>query len=217
MSISVFLVDDHAVMRDGLRMLLEAQPDIEVIGEAGDGLEAVDQIVPLCPDVVVVDIAMPGLNGIEVVHRIREDCPKTQFLILSMHSTAEYIFRALQAGVQGYVLKESAGGEVVDAVYSVHAGRRYLSQEISDKVITSFVSQNPLASEESPLKRLSPREREILQLVVEGSTRTEIADRLALSPKSVDTYRHRLMEKLGVGDLPGLVKFAIQHGLTSLE
>ena len=214
--IRVFLADDHAVVRDGLRFLLEAQRDIKVVGDAADGRDAVRQVQQLCPDVVVMDIAMPELNGIEAARQISETCPSAQVVILSMHSTAEHIFQALQAGARGYLLKESAGIEVVNAVRAVHAGRRYLSQRISDKMIDDYVRQREAVAK-SPLARLSPREREILQLVVEGKSSAEIAAILSLSSKTVETYRSRLMRKLGISDLPGLVKFAIQHGLTPLE
>ena len=217
MSITVFLVDDHAVVRDGLRFLLEAQPDIEVIGNASNGRDATERVPRICPDVVVMDIAMPALNGIEATRRITEACPSTQVIILSMHSTSEHIFRALQAGARGYLLKESAGVEVADAVRVVHAGRRYLSGAISDRLVDDYVRQRQTTKAKGPLARLSPREWEILQLVVEGESNAEIADTLGLSPKTVETYRSRLMQKLGIGNLPTLVKFAIQHGLTSLE
>jgi len=217
MSITVFLADDHAVVRDGLRFLLEAQQDIEVVGDAANGRDAVRQVAQLNPAVVILDIAMPELNGIEAAGQIRETCPSTQVIILSMYSTAEHVFRALQAGARGYLLKESAGIEVVNAVRAVHLGRRYLSQKISDQVIDDYVRQRGDAETESPLARLSPREREILQLVVEGQSSVEIAEVLFLSPKTVETYRSRLMQKLGINNLPGLVKFAIQHGLTPLE
>jgi DNA-binding NarL/FixJ family response regulator len=217
MTIRVFLVDDHAIVRDGLRMLLEAQPDIKVIGEAGDGLEAIRLAMPLSPDVMIVDIDIPKLNGIEVVHRVVEDCPSTRCLVLSMHSTKQHILRALKAGVMGFVVKESAGDEVVDAVRAVHAGHRHLSREISDQVIADFVSHPLHTVATNLLEHLTQREREVLQLLVEGLSRNDIADHLSLSPKTVDTHRNNLMEKLGINDLPGLVKFAIQQGLTSLE
>jgi DNA-binding NarL/FixJ family response regulator len=217
MSITVFLADDHAVVRDGLRFLLDAQPDIEVIGDAADGRDAVRQVAQLCPDVVILDISMPELNGIEAATRIREICPSAHVIMLSMHSTTEHVFRALQAGARGYLLKESAGVEVANAVRAVLAGRRYLSQKISDQVFDDYVRQREAAAAKSPLARLSPREREVLQLVVEGKSSAEVADVLFLSPKTVETYRSRLMQKLGVSDLPSLVKFAIQHGLTPLE
>jgi DNA-binding NarL/FixJ family response regulator len=177
--IKVLLADDHAVVRDGLRVLLEAQSDISVVGDVANGREAVRFVLQQHPDVVVLDIAMPELNGIEATQQIHDASPSTQVLILSMHSTTEHIFRALQAGARGYLLKESAGTEVLD--------------------------------------NLSPRERQILQLVVEGKSSAEAAAMLFLSPKTVDTYRSRMMQKLGIGDLASLVKFAIQHGVTQLD
>ncbi len=216
LAITVFLADDHAVVRDGLRVLLEAQPDISVVGDAANGRDAVHQVTQLCPNVVVMDIAMPELNGIEATQQIYEACPSAQVIILSIHSTTEHIFRALQAGARGYLLKESAGIEVVNAVRAVHAGHRYLSQKISDRLIDDYVRQRR-ASDVSPLTRLSPREREVVQLVVEGKSNAEIAGILSLSLKTVETYRSRLMRKLGISDLPSLVKFAVQHGLTPLE
>lgn len=217
MSITVFLADDHAVVRDGLRSLLEAQTDIKVIDAAADGRETVRQVAQFCPDVVVMDIAMPELNGIETTWEIGKICPSTQIVILSMHSTTEHIFRALQAGARGYLLKESAGIEVVNAIRAVYAGHRYLSQEISDQLIDDYVFQRQTTEAKSPLARLSPREREVLQLIAEGKSNTQIADILSLSSKTVGTYRSRLMRKLGINDLPALVRFAIQHGLTPLE
>jgi len=216
MSIKVFLADDHTVVRDGLRFLLEAQPDITVVGDAADGREAVRRVELLHPEVVIMDIAMPELNGIEAAQQICEVCPSTRVVILSMHSTSEHIFRAFQAGVCGYLLKESAGVEVVNAVRAVHTGQRYLSQKISNQVLDDYMRQREIADARSPLAALSPREREVLQLVVEGKSSADIAGILFISPNTVDTYRSRLMRKLDVSDLPGLVKFAIQHGLTSL-
>jgi len=212
--ISVLLADDHAVVRDGLRALLEAQADIEVVGDAANGREVLRLAQQLHPDVVVMDIAMPELNGVEATQQMHDAYPSTQVLILSMHSTTEHIFRALQAGARGYLLKDSAGAEVVDAVRVVHAGRRYLSQKIAATVIDDYIAERHRAS---PLESLSSRERQILQLVAEGKSSTEIAAILFLSPKTVDTYRSRLMHKLDIGDLPSLVKFAIQHGVTQLD
>ena len=213
----VFLADDHAVVRDGLRFILEAQSDITVAGDASDGRRAVNQVQKLKPDVVVMDIAMPELDGIEATRQIRKACPLTEIVILSVHSSAEHIFRALQAGAHGYLLKESAGKEVVSAVRSVYIGRRYLSQKIAETMIDDYIRQRQAPGPKTPLERLSPREREVLQLVVEGKSSKEIAIILHLSPKSVETYRSRLMQKLNLDDLPSLVKFAIQHGLTPLE
>jgi DNA-binding NarL/FixJ family response regulator len=214
MTITVFVADDHPVVCNGLRFLLESQPDIRVTGTAADGRSAVQQIERLRPDVVIMDIAMPELNGIEATWQIRQRCSATQVVILSMHSTAEHVFRALQAGAQGYLLKESAGMEVVAAVRSVHIGRRYLSRRIVETMPEVALRPPEDVRDISPLERLSPREREVLQLVVEGKSSAVIADILCLSPKTVETYRSRLMRKLGISDLPALVKFAIEHGLT---
>jgi DNA-binding NarL/FixJ family response regulator len=215
--IRVFLADDHTVVREGLRLLLESQNDITVVGEAGDGHDVVKQVQHLCPDVVVMDIVMPEMNGIEATEQIHKTCPSTQVVILSMHATSEHIFRALKAGAKGYLLKESAGKEVIKAVRSVNSGRRYLSQQISETLIEDYINEHDLAHEISPLDRLSAREREILQLVAEGRSSIEIAETLQLSPKTIETYRSRLMQKLGISDIPSLVKFAIQHGITPLK
>jgi DNA-binding NarL/FixJ family response regulator len=215
--ISVFLADDHAVVRDGLRVLLEDQPDMRVIGDAADGREALDGIERLGPDVAVLDIAMPELNGIEVAREVRELSPETAVVVLSMHSTSEHVFRALEAGARGYVVKESAGAEVVEAVRAVHGGRRFLSDRVSDHLIDDYVRQQSATTASSPLSRLSPRETEVLQMVVEGKTSAEIAESLFLAPSTVETYRSRLMSKLHIDNLPALVRFAILHGLTPLE
>jgi len=217
MKIRVFLADDHTVVRDGLRLILEAQEDITVVGEAADGHQAIDRVLKAKPDVVIMDIAMPGLNGIEATLQILKSCPSVKVLILSMHSSPEYISRALKAGAFGFLLKESAGKEVVRAVKTIYLGHRYLCQKISEAVINDYIDLQEAAPARSPLTRLSPREREVLQLVTEGKTTKEIGQMLFLSPKTVETYRSRLMVKLGIKDVPGLVKFAIQHGITSLE
>lgn len=213
MAITVLIADDHAVVRDGLRLLLESQPDIRVVGEVADGREALAETLRLNPDVVVMDLAMPHLNGADATAQITEKNESTRVVMLSMYSTVEHVYRALQAGAMGYLRKESAGAEVVEAVRSVHAGRRYLSQKITESVVDNYIRKRSL---ESPLESLSVREREILQYVVEGKSGVEIAKLLHLSPKTVDTYRSRMMTKLGISDLPGLVKFALQHGLTTL-
>ena len=217
MSITVFLADDHAIVRDGLRFLLNAQSDITVVGDAADGREAVRQVTRLQPNIAILDITMPELNGIEAAHQIRQLCPTVQVIMLSMHGNIEHVIHALQAGAYGYLLKESAGMEVVNAVRVVHTGHRYLSQKISDTLIDDYTRQSHDMEDKSPLASLSPREREVMQLVVEGKSNPKIADLLSISPKTVETYRSRLMQKLNISDLPSLVKFAIQHGLTPLE
>lgn len=217
LTISVFLADDHAVVRDGLQTLLEIEERLTVIGSASNGRDAVRQVIKLHPDVVVMDISMPELNGIDATRQILDECPRTRVIILSMHATREHIQRALQAGAKGYLLKESAGAEVVRAVYSVYTGSRYLSQPVSEILIDDYLNSHQSDKQSSPLDRLSTREREILQLVVEGNSSAKIADTLCLSPKTVETYRSRIMAKINVRDLPGLVKFAIRNGLISIE
>jgi len=214
-SITVFLVDDHTIVRDGLRYLLEAQKNIRVVGEAPDGREAIRKVKRLRPDIVIMDILMAGLNGIEAAGQICRECPATRVIMLSMQSSSESIVRALKAGASGYLLKESAGRELVNAIHEVHAGRRYLSPKVSEQVIGACL--NRAEEMRDPLASLSRREREVLQLVVEGRTSAEIADTLFLSVKTVETYRSRLMQKLGIRDIPALIKFAIQHGLTPLD
>jgi DNA-binding NarL/FixJ family response regulator len=214
MSIKVFLADDHTVVRDGLKALLETQADLTVIGDAPNGREAVRQVADLQPDVVVMDVTMPELNGIEATHQIHQNWPQTKVIILSMHDQTDCIVRALQAGARGYLLKECSGAEVVDAVRAVATGRRYLSQTISDLVIEDYVRHYDDHATSNPIDQLSPRERETLQLVVEGKSTAEIAELLFLSPKTVETYRCRLMHKLKIKDLPTLVKFAIRYGIT---
>jgi DNA-binding NarL/FixJ family response regulator len=214
MTIRVLLVDDHAIVRDGLRFLLDAHDEFDVVGGAANGRDAVREARELQPDVVIMDLAMPELNGTEATRQIHDSCPSTQVLVLSMHSTAEHIYRALQAGAQGYLLKESAGPELLAAVRTVHAGRRYLSQKIAETMVDDYIRERHASS---PLDSLSARERQILQFTVEGKSSAEAARALCLSPKTVETYRSRMMRKLGVADLPALVRFAIQHGLTPLE
>ena len=215
--IRVFLADDHAVVRDGLCMILEAEGDIEVVGQAGDGSTAVKEVAKKLPDVVVMDICMPEMNGIDAARRVISLCDDVRIVMLSVVATSEHIYQALSAGALGYVIKDSAAEEVVKAVRSVNMGKRFLSEEISETVADAFVAIRRQTSYKSPLESLSDREREVLHLVVQGSTSGEIAEALSLSPKTVDTYRSRVMDKLGVRGVPALVKFAIEHGLTTLS
>jgi DNA-binding NarL/FixJ family response regulator len=188
-SIAVLIVDDHRVILDGLRLLLEAKGDIKVVGEAVNGRDAVQKAKELNVDIVVMDIAMPLVNGIEATSQIRKASPTTQVIILSMHSTKEYVTRAIKAGARGYLLKESTGMELVQAVRAVMAGQRYLSQKIADILIDDYVDHSDESATETSLEYLSPREREIFQMVVEGKTSAEIANVICLSPKTVETYR----------------------------
>jgi len=217
MSISVFLADDHHIVREGLVSYLNSQPDIRVIGEAGDGQEAVARIMLLVPDVAVLDIAMPRLDGIAAAKELNKRRFSTGIIILSMHATSEYVFRALDAGASGFVAKDSVGKELIDAVRAVYRGHRYLSQTISDRVIEDYVERRRTSEEESPVSELSDRERQILKGIVDGKTSSEIAAALSLSSTTINTYRSRLMKKLDIADIPSLVKFAIRHGLTDLD
>ncbi|HJS17887.1 MAG TPA: response regulator transcription factor [Anaerolineales bacterium] len=211
--ITVILADDHPVVRDGLCFLLDSQPDIKVVGMADNGHEAVQLAEKLNPDVAVMDIAMPLLNGIEATQQITATHPHIRVMILSIHFTSVHIQRALQAGAMGYLLKESAGEEVVEAIRTVHEGRRYLSRKIAETVVEDYVRQGG----SDVLEGLSPRERQVLQLIAEGKTSAEAAQILFLSVKTVETYRSRFMQKLGLKDMTALVKFAIQHGIISLD
>lgn len=217
MMITIFLADDHTVVRDGLRLILENQPDLTVVGEAATGYEAVRLVRQQCPQVVIMDITMPELNGIEAARQIREQCPTTHIVFLSMHANPQYIFRALEVGAKGYLLKGAASTELTEAVRTVCGGRRYLSEKISQQVFELFADSEQSFEHEDPLEHLSPREREVLQLVAEGKSSAEIAELLYLSPKTIDTYRSRLMRKLDLNDVASLVKFAIQQGLTPLD
>jgi DNA-binding NarL/FixJ family response regulator len=211
--LSVFIADDHAIVREGLAAVLASQPDIRIAGTAANGREALAAVLQSKPAVVIMDIAMPEMNGIEAARRIHAELPETRIVILSMHAGAEHVFQALEAGARGYVLKESAAREIVEAVRAVQLGRRYLSASVAE-VLAERVGRRAAVS---PLESLSARERQILKLVADGCSSVRIAEMLHLSPKTVDTYRSRLMEKLNLSDLASLVKFAIQHGLTSLD
>jgi DNA-binding NarL/FixJ family response regulator len=213
MRTSVFVADDHAILRDGLATLLGAHPDMEVVGTAANGREAVAEVLRLAFRVAIIDISMPELDGIEAARQILAANPEVHVMILSMHAGSQHVFHALEAGVRGYLLKESASREVIEAVRIVQSGRRYLSPRVAE-IVAQGVSDR---SAVSPLSSLSQREREILKLVADGYSSAKIGTLLHLSPKTVDTYRSRMMQKLHVSDLAGVIKLAIQHGLTSLE
>lgn len=211
--IRVFVADDHAIVREGLVQLLQLQPDLVVVGSGAEGRDSLAQIIELQPDVAVLDISMPGLNGIEITADLQQRGLPVAVVILSMHSSAEHVFRALEVGARAYLQKESAAAEIVDAIRAVHGGRRHLSARIAG-IVADQVGQS---QGKSPLESLSRREREILQLVAEGHSSAQIGKLLSLSPKTVDTYRSRLMQKLALSDVVSLVKFAIQQGLVSLS
>jgi DNA-binding NarL/FixJ family response regulator len=212
-TIRILLADDHLVVAEGLGALINAQGDMKVAALTGNGLDAVRKCVETKPDIVVMDQAMPEMNGTEATQMIRSRRASTRVVMLSMHSNTEHVQRALQAGASGYVLKTSAANELVDAIRVVHAGRRYLSKAIADE----FLERMMVDARCDPLSLLSARERQVLKMVAEGNSMVRIAARLSLSPKSVETYRGRMMVKLGVENLAGLVKFAIRHGVIPLE
>jgi DNA-binding NarL/FixJ family response regulator len=213
MPVMILMADDHGVVAEGLKHLIEAQPDMQVVGTVGDGREAVRLAREAQPDVVLMDLSMPELNGADATRAILERDARCRVIVLSMYADREYVRRALKAGASGYVVKRSAAKEVVDAIRAVYAGSRYLSPKVADVVIDDYTAED----KQDPLGKLSAREREVLQLLAEGRTGAEIAARLALSQKTVETYRARLVEKLGIRDVAGLVKFAIQRGIVSLE
>ncbi len=207
----VLLADDHALVRAGIRALLEAIPLVEVVGETGDGQDALDRVRRDPPDILLLDVSLPGLNGMEVAERVRRMQLPTRVLMLSMHSGPEYVARALAAGAAGYLIKDAAFGELAAAMISVARGGRYLSKDIDEDVVRSFETQ--AAKGQSELDVLTPRQRQVLQLIVEGRGTREIAQRLHLSVKTVETHRAQLMNRLGIHDVPGLIRFAIRVGL----
>jgi len=211
-SIRILIADDHGVVAEGLKSLAEAEPGIEVVGIVADGREAVKHARESRPDVVIMDMSMPELNGADATQAIVQQTPQCRVIVLSMYAEREYVRRALKAGAMGYVVKRSAAKELVEAIRAVYAGQRYLSPRVADVMIEAGADDK-----DDLLARLSMREREVLQLLAEGHTGAEIARRLSLSQKTVETYRARLVEKLGIRDLPGLVRFAIQRGIVTLD
>ncbi len=215
--IRVLLADDHPVLRIGLRTLLEAEPDMEVVGEASDGEEAVRLAERLCPDVVVMDISMPGINGLEATRRIRklESCSTVHVLVLTVHAQERYLFPVLQAGGAGYVLKSGADTELVDAIRIVAGGGAFLYPSATRLLLEDYINRAHSGEEKDSYELLSERERDVLRLTAEGYTGPEIADKLSLSPKTVETYRGRIMEKLQLRSRSELVHYALRKGLLS--
>jgi DNA-binding NarL/FixJ family response regulator len=213
--IRVLLADDHTLVRAGLRGLLQRVAGVEVVGEAEDGHEALRQFADLHPDVVLLDIGMPGLNGLDAAAQLIRLDPRARVLILSMHSAEEYVLRALRAGCAGYLLKRSAVTELEIAVRAVARGDTYLSPTVSRQVVDEYIGRTGGSAD--PLDALTPRQREILQLVAEGNTSKEIAERLQLSLKTVEAHRAQIMERLHIDDVTGLVRFAVRVGLITSE
>jgi DNA-binding NarL/FixJ family response regulator len=207
------IADDHTIVRQGLVGILKSSDDVEVVGEAGDGAEAVEKSLKLKPDVVVLDVSMPHLSGLEAARRIREALPGTRVLVLTMHDDEEYVLKMVRAGASGYLLKDSAASELIAGIRALRAGKVYFGPHASRALAEAYQSDRPMP--EDPFERLTDREREIFQLVVEGKTNAQIADMLFISPKTVDNHRTRMMEKLGVHGTAELVRFAAKHKLLS--
>jgi DNA-binding NarL/FixJ family response regulator len=212
--IRVLLADDHTLVRAGIRSLLESLEGVEVVGESGDGRETLDLIVKTSPDVALLDIGMPGMNGLEVARRAAKESPRTRIVMLSMYADRTYLRQALRAGVAGYLLKGAAVAELPLALQSVMRGETYLTPRVSQEVVQGFLRESQ-DEEPGPLEGLTKRQREILQLIAEGKSTKEIAQVLDVSVKTVETHRMRMMDRLGIHDVPGLVRFAIRAGIVS--
>lgn len=210
----IVLAEDSTILREGLHSLLASTPNIEIVGEAGDGLEAIECVTRQKPDLVVMDLSMPRMNGISAILEIRKQCPRTKILVLTAHSEEEYVFETLRAGIDGYVLKDSTHGELVMAIESVLKGNRFISPGISSKVIDGYLKRGKTLRTGSPLELLSVRERQIIKLVSEGYTNKRIADYLSISPNTVDKHRANLMKKLNLHNASEITSFAIKCGVT---
>jgi DNA-binding NarL/FixJ family response regulator len=213
----VLLADDHTLVRAGIRALLENLPGVEIVAETGDGQQALALIRETRPQVAFVDIAMPGLNGLEIAARATREAPGTKVVILSMHGTPGHVAQALRAGVSGYVLKDAAADELPVLLRAIDRGETYLSSSISKHVVDGYLGRTPATppAEGVPLDVLTPRQREILQLVAEGKSTKDVAHILSLSVKTVETHRSQIMDRLAIRDLAGLVRYAVRTGLVS--
>ncbi len=211
--VRIIVAEDHTIVRQGLARLLEDQPDLKIVGEAVNGRMAVEMGLELKPDVIIMDIAMPLMNGIEAAKRIKKDSPKTKILILSMYSHEHYIHELLEVGISGYLLKDSSGRDIIEAIHAAMKDETFLSPSISKKVVDSYLSPRKGSPREERYKLLSNREREVFQLIAEGRSTREIADTLYVSVSTVKSHRSKIMEKLGIENPVQLVHFAIQLGL----
>ncbi|MEW6263714.1 MAG: response regulator transcription factor [Thermodesulfobacteriota bacterium] len=212
--IRVLLAEDHTIVRKGLRSILEKEAGLEVIGEAEDGREAVNKAEALHPDVVVMDIAMPGFNGLEATRRLKKDFPGMKIIILTVHANEEYVFQTLQAGASGYLVKSAAPTDLISAIHAALKGESYLSPSISRTVIDEYIRRTTEMTEgEAPFARLTRREREVLQLIAESRTNKEIANLLFISIKTVETHKAHLKEKLNLKNTAELIRYAITNGL----
>lgn len=213
--ITILIADDHALIRTGIATLLQSNPEFVVVGEATDGSEAVEMVGRIHPDVALIDLAMPKMNGIEATRQIRERYPETKVLVLTMHENDEYIYQILKSGAGGYVLKDSSREELCNAIRAVAKGEKFFSSRVSEIMVESFVKRRESLPDEHSSAEipLTKREKEILSLVAEGLTNQQIADKLFISPRTVDTHRTNIMQKLDLHDVASLVRYAIKHGL----
>jgi DNA-binding NarL/FixJ family response regulator len=209
--ISILLVDDHKLVRQGLKAMLETQADLKIVGEASDGVEALELVTSLQPDVILLDVMMPNLNGIETACQIRQRGIKTRIVFLSMHANASYAVRALHSGAMGYLIKDTDFSEILQAIHNAYEGKRYLSTTIADEVLDMLLSNE--GEKSSSMECLSPREREVLQLIAEGHTNVAIARKLTLSVRTVEAHRAHIMAKLRITSHAELVRFAVHQGL----
>jgi len=214
-TIRILLADDHQLIRTGLRLVIEQQKDLAVVGEAGDGREAVTLANSLRPDVVVMDISMPNLNGIEAAHQIKQSHPEIAVIVLSMHPDESYVLRALKAGVKGYLLKDSAESDLIAAVRAVARGKSFFSPTVSKVLLDDYMRKLKRSGAEDAYDLLTPREREILQLVAEGKSNKDVANLLNLSVYTVETHRSNIMQKLNLKGVPELMLFAVRKGIIS--
>jgi two-component system, NarL family, response regulator NreC len=213
----ILLADDHRVVREGFRALLESEPDFEIVAETGDGLDAVRLVEQHKPHVLVVDLMMPGLNGLEVARQITQRVARTRIVVLSMHANEAYVLEALKNGASAYVLKDASAAELVRAVREALAGRRYLSPPLSEPAIESYIQRAKTSDSLDLYDTLTNREREVFQLAAEGHTNNEIASRLFISPRTVETHRANVMHKLGLRSQTDLVRYALQRGILPME
>jgi len=214
----VLIADDHTIVRQGLRAILQLEPDLEVVGEATDGRDAVRKARTLAADIVLLDISMPRMNGLEATTRLVKESPRTRVIALTMHTSEEYVYSLLKAGARGYLLKESAAADLVEAIRAVQAGGTYLHPSISQNVVNEYLKRSDSGTgHRGSADSLTSREREVLQLIAEGHTNKEIAGQLGLSVKTIEAHRTRVMEKLGIHNVAGLTRYAIRKGITSVD
>jgi DNA-binding NarL/FixJ family response regulator len=212
----IVLADDHPVVRHGVRSLLQSHPELTVIGEASDGIETVQMVEKLLPDVLVVDLMIPGLNGLEITRQVKQRSPATRIIILSMHANEPYVLEALKNGASGYVLKDSSGTDLIQAVRVVASGQRYLSPPLSERAVEAYMMKSQETSFDA-YEGLTDREREVLQLAAEGLSNPDIAGRLSISPRTVETHRANLMRKLGLKTQTDLIRYALKRGILPME